>query len=128
MSAPAIVCSIAVDDGRRLAVAVLVTPITRRSGRRGIGHPRAHPSSGGSRRGAAVSWSPFSGWLVRRWSSASDVDGGRVWQRRDRRLETDVERTDAFASWIENLRDVLIAGDQPIGAINATVVHVRAVD
>jgi len=43
------------------------------------------------------------------------------WQRRDRRTDTVVERTDALASWIENLRDVLIAGDQPIGAINATV-------
>ncbi len=43
------------------------------------------------------------------------------WQRRDRRADTIVERTDALASWIENLRDVLIAGDQPIGAINATV-------
>ena len=43
------------------------------------------------------------------------------WQRRDRRADTVVERTDALASWIENLRDVLIAGDQPIGAINATV-------
>ena len=43
------------------------------------------------------------------------------WQRRDRRGDNVVERTDALASWIENLRDVLIAGDQPIGAINATV-------
>ena len=32
-----------------------------------------------------------------------------------------MQRIDALASWIENLRDVLIAGDQPIGAINATV-------
>ncbi len=43
-----------------------------------------------------------------------------AWERRDRRIG-DVERTDALASWIENLRDVLIAGDQPIGAIAATV-------
>ncbi len=64
----------------------------------------------------------FSGWLV-----ASTVVAvgcwfatGR-WQRRDRRSVSDVERTDALASWIENLRDVLVAGDQPIGAINATV-------
>jgi tight adherence protein B len=45
----------------------------------------------------------------------------RGWQRRDRRGIGDVERTDALASWIENLRDVLLAGDQPIGAIAATV-------
>jgi len=44
-----------------------------------------------------------------------------AWQRRDRRSVNEVERTDALASWIENLRDVLVAGDQPIGAINATV-------
>ena len=45
----------------------------------------------------------------------------RAWQRRDRGAAQDVERTDALAAWIENLRDVLIAGDQPIGAIAATV-------
>jgi Flp pilus assembly protein TadB len=63
-----------------------------------------------------------SGWLV-----SSLVVGAatwfaiRGWQRRDRRAASDVERTDALASWIENLRDVLIAGDQPVGAITATV-------
>ncbi len=64
----------------------------------------------------------FSGWVI-----ASVVVGlgcwfaVRVWQRRDRRAVSDVERTDALASWIENLRDVLVAGDQPVGAIIATV-------
>lgn len=43
------------------------------------------------------------------------------WQRRERTGGDDVERTDALASWIENLRDVLLAGDQPVGAIAATV-------
>ena len=64
----------------------------------------------------------FSGWVVpalvvgiAMWAAIGS------WQRRDRRGDTVVERTDALASWIENLRDVLIAGDQPIGAINATV-------
>ena len=63
-----------------------------------------------------------SGWLVPAivvgvgaWTAVG------AWQRRDRRSDTDVERTDALASWIENLRDVLIAGDQPVGAIGATV-------
>lgn len=64
----------------------------------------------------------FSGWLV----AATVAAGGcwlavGAWQRRDRRAVSDVERTDALASWIENLRDVLVAGDQPVGAINATV-------
>jgi tight adherence protein B len=32
-----------------------------------------------------------------------------------------VERVEALASWVENVRDVLRAGHQPIGAIGATV-------
>ena len=64
----------------------------------------------------------FSGWLV----PAIVVGIGcwfavAAWQHRDRRAVSEVERTDALASWIENLRDVLVAGDQPVGAINATV-------
>ncbi len=31
-----------------------------------------------------------------------------------------VERTEALASWVENVRDVLQSGNQPIGAIGAT--------
>ncbi len=72
--------------------------------------------------GVGASVLTFSGWLI---ASLVVAIGcwfavGR-WQRRDRRAISDVERTDALASWIENLRDVLVAGDQPIGAINATV-------
>jgi hypothetical protein len=44
-----------------------------------------------------------------------------AWQQRDAGGISDLQRIDALASWIENLRDVLIAGDQPVGAINATV-------
>ena len=33
----------------------------------------------------------------------------------------DVQRVEALATWTEQLRDVLMAGDQPIGAIQATV-------
>lgn len=64
----------------------------------------------------------FTGWIVPALVVA--VAGGlaaRAWQHRDRRRIDDVERTESLASWIENLRDVLIAGDQPIGAIAATV-------
>ena len=43
------------------------------------------------------------------------------WQRRQRSFATEIARLDALASWIENVRDVLIAGEQPIGAISATV-------
>lgn len=43
------------------------------------------------------------------------------WQRRDRAGDTEIARLDALASWIENVRDVLMAGEQPIGAISSTV-------
>jgi tight adherence protein B len=63
-----------------------------------------------------------SGWLI----AAAVVGVGSwhaigVWQQRNAGGVSDLERIDALASWIENLRDVLIAGDQPVGAINATV-------
>jgi len=63
-----------------------------------------------------------SGWVVAAivvgvgcWSAVA------AWQHRRDGVVSDVDRTDALASWIENLRDVLVAGDQPVGAINATV-------
>lgn len=43
------------------------------------------------------------------------------WQRRQRSSDTEIARLDALASWIENVRDVLMAGEQPIGAITSTV-------
>ena len=72
--------------------------------------------------GAALIVLAASGWAV-----ASLVVGVgcwfaiAAWQRRDVSGISDVQRIDALASWIENLRDVLIAGDQPVGAITATV-------
>jgi hypothetical protein len=43
------------------------------------------------------------------------------WQQRERTNAIEIARLDALASWIENVRDVLMAGEQPIGAINSTV-------
>jgi hypothetical protein len=43
------------------------------------------------------------------------------WQRRQRSSDAEIERLDALASWIENVRDVLMAGEQPVGAITSTV-------
>lgn len=63
-----------------------------------------------------------SGWIVAAFVVASGCWFAiGAWQQRGLRTVGDVERTDALASWIENLRDVLIAGDQPVGAIAATV-------
>ena len=62
-----------------------------------------------------------SGWII-----PSVVIGAIVgWladsMRRRRSGDDDgVERTEALASWVENVRDVLRSGNQPVGAIGAT--------
>ena len=56
------------------------------------------------------------------------------WQARDRGDDIGAARVEALASWVENVRDVLQAAGQPIGAIGATTEtcppvlrpHVRA--
>ena len=63
----------------------------------------------------------MSGWIV-----PSVVVGAIVgWlvssmQRRRSDVGVGVERTEALASWVENVRDVLQSGNQPVGAIGAT--------
>jgi Flp pilus assembly protein TadB len=63
----------------------------------------------------------LSGWIV-----PSVVVGAIVgWltnamQRRRGGVDMGVERTEALASWVENVRDVLQSGNQPVGAIGAT--------
>ncbi len=63
-----------------------------------------------------------SGWVL----PALAAGVGMWWvlgQRGDRardRAER-IARVEAIAAWIENLRDVLIAGEQPVGAIGSTV-------
>ena len=62
-----------------------------------------------------------------RWVLPALVCGAMGWwvtglyTDRDRRGPGELERVEALATWIEQLRDVLMAGDQPIGAIQATV-------
>ncbi|HUF83626.1 MAG TPA: hypothetical protein VMQ81_03435 [Acidimicrobiia bacterium] len=43
------------------------------------------------------------------------------WQSRHRSSDAEIARLDALAGWIENVRDVLMAGEQPVGAIQTTV-------
>ena len=50
----------------------------------------------------------IAGWLVNSIS------------RREKGADAGTERTDALASWVENVRDVLRSGNQPVGAIGAT--------
>jgi hypothetical protein len=65
--------------------------------------------------------------LVSGWVLPGLVVGvGTYWaiggyQRRQRSSDAEVARLDALASWIENVRDVLMAGEQPVGAITSTV-------
>ena len=104
-----------------LAIVVLATsddvaPRPRRGARPGLSLRVAGSGA------AALAVMAASGWLV----AALIVAVGcwyaiGAWQQRDAGGVSDLQRIDALASWIENLRDVLIAGDQPIGAINATV-------
>lgn len=63
-----------------------------------------------------------SGWLL----PAVVVGGGAFWatagwMSRRRGVGREIERLDALASWIESVRDVLMAGEQPVGAITSTV-------
>jgi Flp pilus assembly protein TadB len=63
-----------------------------------------------------------SGWLL----PASIVGAAAFWATacwlgRQRGANREIERLDALASWIENVRDVLMAGEQPVGAITSTV-------
>lgn len=63
-----------------------------------------------------------SGWLV----PSAVVAAGTYWaiglrQARSGSVAGELARLDALAGWIENVRDVLVAGEQPIGAIQATV-------
>lgn len=63
-----------------------------------------------------------SGWLVPSLVVAAGAFwavGG--WQSRRRSNDHEIARLDALASWIESVRDVLMAGEQPVGAIQSTV-------
>jgi hypothetical protein len=104
-------------------LAVLVLVADDDGGR--LPRPAVHPAQWGrlaGAGGAALVVLAASGWVV----AATVVGVGcwyaiGVWLQRSAHDVSDLQKIDALASWIENLRDVLIAGDQPIGAINATV-------
>lgn len=102
-----------------VAVVLLVGPVPEPTTTRVVTAGAAARSSAAFATAALIL--AFSGWVVPAAVAAAFVwIGVRSWQRRAR-TTGDVERTDALASWIENLRDVLVAGDQPVGAITATV-------
>jgi tight adherence protein B len=65
--------------------------------------------------------------MVSGWALPAVVAGGAAfwatagWLGRRRGATREIERLDALASWIESVRDVLMAGEQPVGAITSTV-------
>lgn len=65
--------------------------------------------------------------LVSGWLLPAAIVGGVAcwatagWLARQRGARREIERLDALASWIESVRDVLMAGEQPVGAITSTV-------
>lgn len=64
----------------------------------------------------------LSGWIVPAAVVAGAAWwGAGSWSGRHRHGQDEVARVEALATWIEHLRDVLLAGDQPVGAISATV-------
>lgn len=44
-----------------------------------------------------------------------------AWQQRQRSTVSDIDKLDGLAGWVESVRDVLMAGEQPVGAIASTV-------
>ncbi len=77
----------------------------------------------GSGLGAVIAVVAISGWFgpaVVIGVIAGFATRNLILSRRDHGSE--IERVEALASWVENLRDVLSAGDQPMGAIASTVV------
>ena len=62
-----------------------------------------------------------SGWLVPSLVTGAAAAAG-VWRLLTRSPNRDTpERVEALASWVENVRDVLQAAGQPLGALGATV-------
>ena len=65
--------------------------------------------------------------LVSGWLAPALVVGvatawvGAGWQHRQRSNQAEDRKLEGLASWIENVRDVLMAGEQTVGAITATV-------
>lgn len=63
-----------------------------------------------------------SGWVLPSMVlGAGAAWGAGLWLGRRRVDAGELVRLEALATWIEHLRDVLLAGDQPIGAISSTV-------
>lgn len=104
-----------------VGVSIAVTPPSAAPTRRRWPMRELGPRAGGATV-LAVLVTVTSGWVVPGvvvGVGAHMAIGG--WQRRQRSGTADIARLDALASWIESVRDVLMAGEQPVGAITSTV-------
>jgi Flp pilus assembly protein TadB len=106
-----------------LGVVVATTPSTPRAqGRRRVRSLKRLASQLAIALIAGMAVLLVSGWLL----PAAVVAGAAFWATagwhgRQRGMSREIERLDALASWIESVRDVLMAGEQPVGAITSTV-------
>jgi Flp pilus assembly protein TadB len=106
-----------------LGVVVATTPPTPRAqGRRRVRSLKRLASQLAIALIAGMAVLLVSGWLL----PAAVVAGAAFWATagwhgRQRGVSREIERLDALASWIESVRDVLMAGEQPVGAITSTV-------
>ena len=77
---------------------------------------------------AALATFAISGWFLPS-VAIGGLCGWAALSRRNAhsRQQFGVERVEALASWVENVRDVLQAGNQPVGAIGATTETCPAV-
>ena len=106
-----------------LGVALIVLPPAAVAG---VGGPRRISRRLGLRLGGAAVAGALvvatSGWLIPGVIVALGafwVSSG--WGLRRRSIDAEVARLEALAAWIESVRDVLLAGEQPIGAITSSV-------
>ena len=63
----------------------------------------------------------LSGWVVPALVVGAGAGWAALsWQHRQRSGDAEIQQLEGLASWIESVRDVLMAGEQPIGAISST--------
>ncbi|MGA1439429.1 MAG: type II secretion system F family protein [Ilumatobacteraceae bacterium] len=102
---------VALSPGASATDRALGTPVTPRS---------VVPSLAGLAAGVVLL--AASGWVAPSAVVGVAVARAVSWRSStDRTAASEITRLDALAGWIESVRDVLVAGEQPIGAIQATV-------
>ena len=116
------------SDEMLLALAAVLLVVGCATAWSGLHHEPAPPRQKSALRGpvmVGIAAGAFvvavSGWIIPSVVVGA-IAGWLASSIRHRRTGVDVgvERTEALASWVENVRDVLQSGNQPVGAIGAT--------